>query len=126
MNAAEYEPALLQGWMIARLVSDMPLAAMVAHAERADAIGPLLDPSLWLKKKKPLGEDLDMLRALRTFQAAVALIGARHDARVDELRARVEPVRTCRACGCTDDRACEGGCSWIAQDLCSRCAVITG
>lgn len=28
-------------------------------------------------------------------------------------------VRTCRVCGCTDARACEGGCSWIEKDLCS-------
>jgi ParB/RepB/Spo0J family partition protein len=37
-------------------------------------------------------------------------------------------ARTCRACGCTDDRACEGGCEWIAgraaaDQLCSRCAT---
>lgn len=31
------------------------------------------------------------------------------------------PVRTCRVCGCTEDRACEGGCSWLAFDLCSAC-----
>ena len=34
--------------------------------------------------------------------------------------------RTCRVCGCTDERACEGGCSWVPDpeggDLCSRCA----
>lgn len=43
-------------------------------------------------------------------------------------------VRFCRECGCTDDAACEGGCSWIRLtaldalsvriDLCSRCAPI--
>jgi len=27
----------------------------------------------------------------------------------------------CRICGCTDDRACEGGCFWIEEDLCSAC-----
>ena len=31
-------------------------------------------------------------------------------------------VRRCRVCGCTDDRACEGGCYWLEADLCSRCA----
>lgn len=31
-------------------------------------------------------------------------------------------VQTCRACGCTDMRACEGGCYWIEPDLCSACA----
>lgn len=30
-------------------------------------------------------------------------------------------VRHCRVCGCTDDRACEGGCAWVADDLCSAC-----
>jgi len=29
----------------------------------------------------------------------------------------------CRACGCTDEHACQGGCSWLtpAHDLCSAC-----
>lgn len=33
-------------------------------------------------------------------------------------------VGTCAACGCTDDHACEGGCSWANNNhtLCSRCA----
>ena len=32
-------------------------------------------------------------------------------------------VRKCRVCGCTDDRACEGGCYWVEEDLCSQCAA---
>lgn len=28
----------------------------------------------------------------------------------------------CRVCGCTDERACPVGCSWIKADLCSVCA----
>lgn len=28
----------------------------------------------------------------------------------------------CRGCGCTNDHACEGGCSWVELDLCSVCA----
>ena len=31
-------------------------------------------------------------------------------------------VRACRVCGCTDDRACPGGCWWVDTDLCSSCA----
>lgn len=29
----------------------------------------------------------------------------------------------CRVCGCTDDRACAGGCYWVnsEHDLCSAC-----
>lgn len=29
---------------------------------------------------------------------------------------------SCRHCGCTDERACPGGCFWVAPHLCSRCA----
>jgi hypothetical protein len=28
----------------------------------------------------------------------------------------------CRVCGCTDERACPGGCVWAEPNLCSRCA----
>ncbi len=31
-------------------------------------------------------------------------------------------MATCRTCGCTDERACEGGCFWVEPDLCSACA----
>jgi len=33
-------------------------------------------------------------------------------------------TRTCRVCGCTDEDACEGGCEWVEDDLCSRCAEV--
>lgn len=32
-----------------------------------------------------------------------------------------KPVRKCKICGCTDERACVGGCEWADRDLCSRC-----
>lgn len=28
----------------------------------------------------------------------------------------------CRVCGCTEKRACPGGCGWVEWDLCSGCA----
>lgn len=27
----------------------------------------------------------------------------------------------CRVCGCTQWAACDGGCSWVEDDLCSEC-----
>jgi len=30
-------------------------------------------------------------------------------------------MASCRVCGCTDDKACEGGCYWVEPDLCSAC-----
>lgn len=37
------------------------------------------------------------------------------------------PGRTCRECGCTDERACMDGehpCSWVGPDLCSACEPV--
>lgn len=33
-----------------------------------------------------------------------------------------EEEQACRVCGCTWDNACEGGCYWVEDDLCSKCA----
>lgn len=30
----------------------------------------------------------------------------------------------CVRCGCTDDRACPGGCSWVVPNVCSQCAPL--
>jgi DNA polymerase III sliding clamp (beta) subunit (PCNA family) len=30
---------------------------------------------------------------------------------------------TCRKCGCTDARACKGGCYWVEPDLCNQCVT---
>lgn len=37
----------------------------------------------------------------------------------------VEDERACVRCGCTQSRACPGGCSWIPglKDVCSACAT---
>lgn len=30
--------------------------------------------------------------------------------------------RTCRLCGCWEQEACEGGCGWAGDDICTACA----
>jgi hypothetical protein len=32
--------------------------------------------------------------------------------------------RKCRECGCTEEKACPGGCCWMAWDLCSACVKV--
>ena len=57
------------------------------------------------------------------------------DMKASEIDVRVEPFmktiekkmtpadeQKCRACGCTQERACPGGCYWVEPDLCSTCA----
>ena len=43
---------------------------------------------------------------------------------VEESLPEASPAR-CRVCGCTEEKACPGGCSWVEVDLCSRCAEKT-
>ena len=50
----------------------------------------------------------------------------RRVAEVSESEFEPDDVSTCRVCGCTDERACAGGCSWVEDpqllgDLCSSC-----
>ena len=33
-----------------------------------------------------------------------------------------EVEQKCRICGCTQSNACEGGCYWVEDDLCNKCA----
>lgn len=63
---------------------------------------------------KSLLECLPKPTGLSMFEVAVVI-----DAVVKVLNAG--GIRRCRQCGCTDDRACEGGCSWVEADLCSSC-----
>lgn len=48
-------------------------------------------------------------------------MNASADAAARREYARLSDARTCRTCGCTDQWACEGGCEWIEEDLCSTC-----
>lgn len=47
-------------------------------------------------------------------------------------RQSTRDLRTCRGCGCDDDHACDGGCSWVLLDIdaptgvCSACADAVG
>lgn len=47
---------------------------------------------------------------------------------IEYLRGRSGPLLehgVCRSCGCTDENACPGGCSWLDEEhtLCSACVV---
>ena len=54
---------------------------------------------------------------------AIGMMESMFDRLADDsfVRAGELLVRRCRVCGCTDDRACPGGCSWVCDDLCSGC-----
>lgn len=62
---------------------------------------------LYLMAFRVAGYEGQALAVLMQFAAEIAAVGAL--------------TRRCRACGCTDDAACPGGCEWVEMDLCSRC-----
>lgn len=37
----------------------------------------------------------------------------------------VDELQACRACGCTNDRACNPPCAWAEPDLCTACVPAT-
>lgn len=47
---------------------------------------------------------------------------SRKVARANRLSLVQSARRACRECGCTQNRACPGGCWWVEPDLCSACA----
>lgn len=53
-------------------------------------------------------EELQRLQLADALESAFAFLAGEFD--------------ECEVCGCTDEHACPGGCSWVAPGLCSRCA----
>lgn len=73
----------------------------------------------------------EVLRRTRHPRAAQQLLAAAEDlgAEIDSVEAGGDSRRrACLVCGCTQDRACPGGCVWVEAptgvDLCSRCAAV--
>lgn len=60
-------------------------------------------------------------RRVRVLRLAIV------DGHCEPFRYRARRGRgTCRQCGCTNDYACYGGCSWFdsTHRLCTRCAAL--
>ncbi|HVL65763.1 MAG TPA: hypothetical protein VM364_00745 [Vicinamibacterales bacterium] len=73
-------------------------------------------------------EDDDYLAPLSPADTVPLLAAARQEAAPRWLQAdgRIRMPAgemTCRVCGCSDSRACRGGCLWAAPNLCSRCVA---
>ena len=71
MTEEEYLQTQQQIVLIAGLVSRLPLREFIADAEKADAVGPFVDPTLWREGHAKLGDILDIARSLRNFQDLV-------------------------------------------------------
>jgi hypothetical protein len=56
---------------------------------------------------------------IRAFEAAV--VEGSVETPSGQIRIPVTVGMICEACGCTEDRACEGGCGWARDNLCTGC-----
>lgn len=73
-----------------------------------------------------LHQEITRIEFRRVFSRSPVLAAAEQDAKPDaQLSADETPERSCRECGCTDERACptDPPCHWVEPDLCSACAV---
>lgn len=59
-----------------------------------------------LRKKK---DAIEFSETVKVLPVEIKIISRRSD------------KQKCKICGCTEDKACEGGCHWVKYDLCSAC-----
>ena len=62
-DVEEYRAAIGAAVIAANMLAQWDIPQLLADIERADAFGPLLDPTLWSKKHKAMDEDREALRA---------------------------------------------------------------
>lgn len=65
-----------------------------------------------------------MLEQMKILYNAENLVESNKKYKLKRLADRVGEIRKCRVCGCTDFKACEGGCYWVEDNLCSKCAEV--
>lgn len=70
---------------------------------------------------KPGGDKTVEVELAVGDKGAVALSFREIKPKAPRAKRQAKPVATCRKCGCTDNRACPGGCWWAEPDLCSAC-----
>lgn len=71
MNQEEYLQTQQNILTVSGLIASMPLREFIAAGERADTIGPFLDPTLYREAGANLGDILDLARGLRNVQVAI-------------------------------------------------------
>lgn len=67
----EYKAYLQKVYLIGRVLMDVPCQAMIDRMQMADTLGPMLDPTLWMRGHQPMNQQREALKALKAFQAAM-------------------------------------------------------
>ena len=79
MTSEEYATTQDQLMLLGNLVNTLDLAAFIEKAQHADTLGPMLDPTLWMKGGKNLSLVIDVARAAHRFQLAFQTLREKAD-----------------------------------------------
>ncbi len=63
MTSDEYRHALYAVFVAGGLLEVQDIEGMIAAIDKADTLGPVLDPTLWMKNNKKMQADREMLVA---------------------------------------------------------------
>jgi hypothetical protein len=76
VDEAQYQAGLVMAHAIAATIRELPLAELLREVEHAEAMGPFLDPTAWMRKGKQFREDAAVLRALHGAQRSLERLHA--------------------------------------------------
>lgn len=65
MTTEEYQQVLRIAASAANLLSGFDIPELLCAIDRANSIGPVLNPSLWQEKREAMSQDRDLLEAAR-------------------------------------------------------------
>jgi hypothetical protein len=71
MNEEQYIQTLQQIMLLVQIVNGLPLREFIAAGRHAEDIGPIVNPTLWIKASANLAEVIHLAESLRKFQAEV-------------------------------------------------------
>ncbi len=77
MNQEEYLELQQRIILLANLVKGMPLKEFIEAAEKADVVGPFVDPTLWRLANENLAVIIDLARRLLKFQEKAMIASLR-------------------------------------------------
>jgi len=63
VDQIEYRAYLSKLYMMSQMLEDIPLHEMIASAEKGITLGPVSDPTLYMKKSGAPREDLEIMRS---------------------------------------------------------------
>lgn len=63
MSVEEYQSAVVAAKLCANMLAGHDITKLLNAIERADAVGPMLDPTLYRDKQKAMHEDKELLQA---------------------------------------------------------------